>query len=1092
MGLDSFPSVIVIGGLLFLLVRWIHIPTMQRLAELETKLADLAKTVATQQQHIASLQMAATTQQARSEAPEAVPEPVPESAPASAPRVDAPMPPLPQPRHKPLAAQAPPMVAAAPAPAVPTAGDREPHARATPELERPAPASARVARPALPPPPSPDPSPAWLEAAKNWLFTGNLVAKFGLLILFIGISFLLKYASERVTAPIELRLAGIALSAIALLIWGWSIRLRRRDLSLPVQGAALGILMLVVFGAFRLYQLIPSGAAFSLLFVLTAFTSMLAVLQNAVWLAVFGIAGGFLSPIMTSTGHGSHIALFSYYALLNLGVLAIALKRSWRALNLLGFAFTFVIGTAWGVLRYSHESDYQSAQLFLLLYFGFYVAIALVFALREAPQLRSYVDATLVFGTPLLAFGLQLGLMKGKEFGNAYSALGFGLFYATLALALWQRRGRQLKLLVESFLALSVVFGTLAIPFALDGRWTSAAWALEGAAVVWVGLRQKQRLTWMFGLLVQLGAWLSFIGAVTGLDQEAALHSNLWLGFALLAVAAFIMATSFRADDANGDSAFPQAAGWFLGFAAVWLMGGAWTEIVLRTSGASQANLLAASGLMTMAILTLIAVRMHWALANCLALAAQLIAGAILLVLAVSNWDWSTPAPSLFDRPVLGALMIAAGAFFSSWTIHRLDSGAGTASIGRLLLAWSAFWWFGPIMHALSGTLMLATQATPDAASNARWLPIYALGVTASALGFTLLARQLAWPALRWLGASAWPALLLMTFTMLWQLYGHASLPIGLAWLALLALLAVSEFMFKAWPTSGWPITDTALKWLHVLRTAGPWIMLWKVGEIWIARWLYSADATSALANWHSSVSWANYLPAWAMMAVIAWLIRRSRREQWPVAPIAGWYRLFLVPAATLWSLILVATWNLVENGQMAPMPYLPVLNPLDLTTAFAFALGFGCYRMVKAEHAKLDTSTNELLARLPALAALAAFGWFNLILLRTAAHFLAIAYQAPALFASQFVQAMLSLAWSITALLLMALAARASRQRQWIAGAALLGIVAVKLFLVDLAGAGSIPRIVSFVGVGVMMVLIGYLAPYPAPAQQDVAGAPV
>lgn len=33
------------------------------------------------------------------------------------------------------------------------------------------------------------PAPAWLRAVKTWLFTGNLVAKFGLLILIIGIGF---------------------------------------------------------------------------------------------------------------------------------------------------------------------------------------------------------------------------------------------------------------------------------------------------------------------------------------------------------------------------------------------------------------------------------------------------------------------------------------------------------------------------------------------------------------------------------------------------------------------------------------------------------------------------------------------------------------------------------------------------------------------------------------------------------------------------------------------------------------------------------------------------------------------------------------
>lgn len=86
--------------------------------------------------------------------------------------------------------------------------------------------------------------PAWLRKAKEWLFGGNLVAKAGLLIHFFGVSFLLKYAAAWVTVPIELRLAGIVLADNGLLLWGWRIRQTRASISLPVQGAALGILML--------------------------------------------------------------------------------------------------------------------------------------------------------------------------------------------------------------------------------------------------------------------------------------------------------------------------------------------------------------------------------------------------------------------------------------------------------------------------------------------------------------------------------------------------------------------------------------------------------------------------------------------------------------------------------------------------------------------------------------------------------------------------------------------------------------------------------------------------------------------------------
>ena len=77
---------------------------------------------------------------------------------------------------------------------------------------------------------------------------------------------------------------------------------------------------------------------------------MLAVLQDAKALAFFAVLAGFLSPIWLSTGGGNHVALFSYYAVLNAAIFAIAWWKSWRVLNLLGFVFTFGIGGAWGVL----------------------------------------------------------------------------------------------------------------------------------------------------------------------------------------------------------------------------------------------------------------------------------------------------------------------------------------------------------------------------------------------------------------------------------------------------------------------------------------------------------------------------------------------------------------------------------------------------------------------------------------------------------------------------------------------------------------------------------------------------------------------
>ncbi|MBE3023097.1 DUF2339 domain-containing protein [Janthinobacterium sp. GW458P] len=944
-----------------------------------------------------------------------------------------------------------------------------------------APVPPKPAQPTLPHPARPAPNtPTWiarpdglLAKAKNWLFTGNLVAKLGLLILFLGVSFLLKYVSAQVTLPIELRLAGIALADIALLAWAWRIRVKRPGISLPLQGTALAILMLVTFGAFRLYALIPAGLTFAVLFVLTAFTCLLAVLQNAVWLAVFGIVGGFAVPLLVSTGSGNHIGLFSYYALLNAGVFAIALQRAWRVLNVLSFGFTFVVATTWGLLRYTPE-HYLSTQLFLILFVLFYIGIAIAYCARQAPRLKHYVDGTLVFGTPLAAMGLQYSLVWNFKFGLAFSALAAGLTYTGLAVALWRREG--FRLLAEAFLALGIVFGTLAIPFALDGRWTSAAWALEGAGIVWVGLRQRQTLAWAFGLLVQGAAWIAFLGALQDLNTAAALQANIWLGCALLAAAALVMAYNFRRHGSHLHPEFMRSLSvLFLTAATVWLLGGIWSEILLRTDAATQLNLLTISALAVAALLAALARREQWHAPRALLLAVQVLAGMVMLSRA--SWAWDRHPASLFEGSFLSALLLGAAAFASArFLALRARGGDALLALGaRPLLVWSGLLWFAAILVPFTSWLLRLIDGDLSMHPHAgeHWLALYLIAVSVTTPVFAILARRLDWPQLRWLTVAAWLGLGLWSAKLLLALYLRDYLPTGLSWLALACALAAGEYLLRAWPQAGWSLDVRAQRLLHTLRTAAPWLMLWPVGAMHVGAWL---------AHHEDSVSpaWARYLPAWAMMLVLAWLIRRCRAGAWPVAPIAAWYRRILIPLGALWSLLLIAAWNVFDDGGMAPLPYLPLLNPLDLSTGFAVLLAIASYRLFPAGQIPLPSLWQ---ARLPVVAACVLYGWFNLMLLRTVSHYLGVPYTFDAMLASQFVQAMLSLVWSVTALLLMRHAARQQRRQQWSMGAVLLGLVVLKLFLIDLSNVGGIERIISFVGVGLLMVLIGYLAPFPKAA---------
>ncbi|TYZ56681.1 DUF2339 domain-containing protein, partial [Ralstonia solanacearum] len=331
-----------------------------------------------------------------------------------------------------------------------------------------------------------------VAATRDWLLGGNSVVRVGILILFFGVAFLLKYAADNSLLPIEFRLAGVALASIVLLVVGWRLRDKRLGYALVLQGGGVGVLYLTVFAATRMVPLLAPGAAFALLVLICALAAGLAVRQNAPALAFTGSAGGFLAPILISTGAGSHVALFSYYALLNAGIFAIAWFRAWRMLNLLGFVFTFGIATAWGALRYE-PALLASTEPFLVLFFLMYAGIALLYALRRQVSLKHYVDGSLVFGTPLVAMGLQAALVRHIPFAMAWSAAALAAFYLAVAAWLAPRRAR-LGLLFEAMFALGVIFITLAIPLAFDGRTTSAVRAVEGAAVVWVSVRQQRRL----------------------------------------------------------------------------------------------------------------------------------------------------------------------------------------------------------------------------------------------------------------------------------------------------------------------------------------------------------------------------------------------------------------------------------------------------------------------------------------------------------------------------------------------------------------------------------------------------------------------
>ena len=496
-----------------------------------------------------------------------------------------------------------------------TASVQAPPASTPPPVAAPAPSAATSLPPPLPqasrapplpprprvstPPPSaPDFFTVAARAVKRWFTVGNVPVKIGMLVLLAGVAALLKYASDQgwLTVPIELRLAGISAAALGGLVFGWRQRESKRSFALAVQGGAIGVLLLTVFAAFKMHGLLQAAPAFGLSVVLIAGVGVLAVLQNSKTLAVLGILAGFMAPIWLSTGSGNHVALFSYYAVLNAAILAIAWWRPWRVLNLLGFVFTFGIGTVWGVLQYA-PAKFASTEPFLLLFFVFYLLIPILYARKQPASRGDFIDGCLVFGTPLIVFSLQAGLLEGNTWQEsrmplALCALGLGALYAVLA-KLFIHRERYAAL-GASYALLAVGFATLAVPLALSARATASVFALEGAALAWLGLRQRRWLPQLTGAALQvLAAIALMIGALSYWPNEQAVANPTFMGALLIALAGFASAWAYRRENR------PQTALAYYLWGLMWWCGNAFNEIERFIEASARADALLAFAAVT-------------------------------------------------------------------------------------------------------------------------------------------------------------------------------------------------------------------------------------------------------------------------------------------------------------------------------------------------------------------------------------------------------------------------------------------------------------------------------------------------------------
>ena len=899
-----------------------------------------------------------------------------------------------------------------------------------------------------------------ISSIKNWFFGGNLVVRVGVLVLLVGVVLLLRLLSDYIEIPITVKLIAIGIIGLGLAGLGLKLAKNRFAYGITLQGAGLAIAYLSTFFAYSVYHVMSGLPSFMALGILSALTVALAVRQNAFPLALLALSGGFFAPILTSQDTGSLTVLFSYYLLLNVTIAAIAHYRPWKVLNLLGVGVTFGLAYYWGLTE-NLIAIIDNQRWALVLLVALHVLLYLFVVIRYAQQIIAYnnsheldansenqtadIKAAVDIQTANITdhqylFPIDIGLLFSVPilafglFSALLSDINHALTFASAILAaiylglgwIFIQRSQRYALITEGMLALGFGFLALVIPLALDAEWIAFGWSVQGLALVWFGRRSLRAWSVLFGLSLQL---ISIAMLLNNLVITVTHYPTLALTISAISALASVFILRARNSPILSPIAEIQDSAQATHYPENELNANHTLSEYAKALGISET-----------------AAQQWLASINSQSIAFKII--------------WQTPV-------LIRLLTLAAMGWLLYVLIINFDQ-------------WFASW-------------QLATTT------------LIALASLVSIIIYHVVNYYRSWREIRQFSHG----LLLLFYAMI-----------------VLQLPQRYEFDYQ-WTTFHWPILITLLiGWLAV-------------GQLWLKTWhnntnINKDNHNNAELKGYDSASWLGtgiivlaelvhyrlpdsqglmtiLVPIALMLAGLWWTHRHNLIQShhtpakntssalslywfdWQQA-LLGSAKIF-VPITLGW----VIFTNFSYNGVIWELPYFPLFNLYDVTLWLIVFYGLGVYLLGQSQGKQsqniLDAipKNNTLLIIL----ALISFWIFSSMLVRTLHAFINTPLWIVGFYEStggawysEQVQTGLTILWTLLALAATIIASRYLQRALWFMGIGLLGVVVLKLVLVDLSQTEAIWRVISFLGAGSLILVIGYLAPLP-PAHDEVVDDP-
>ena len=316
----------------------------------------------------------------------------------------------------------------------------------------------------------------------------NLISKIGILITIVGVGIGAKYSIENeLISPLTRIILGY-LMGLGLLGFGIKLKENYKNYSAVLVSGSIAILYFITFAGYSFYGLFPQLFAFGLMVIFTIFTVVAAIHYNKSIIAHIGLLGAYAVPFLLSTGSGNATTLFSYMAIINIGILLIAFKKYWKKLYYTASGLTWLIYATWLMQDFKVSENFGTALIFATIFFAIFYAVFLAYKITQSDKIE-IKDTILILFNAFFFYNFGYFILDGHPTGQqllGLFTLGNALIHFVVSFFIYQKKLSS-KNLLYLISGLVFVFITAAIPVQLDGNWVTILWATEAAILFWVG-----------------------------------------------------------------------------------------------------------------------------------------------------------------------------------------------------------------------------------------------------------------------------------------------------------------------------------------------------------------------------------------------------------------------------------------------------------------------------------------------------------------------------------------------------------------------------------------------------------------------------